>query len=162
MRFQSGEGPSRCLLHDCKTSHNLRQPSFQALLSLLLTPPVCRSCYSLLSQGPCGEAEWLVLEAGHSVLCRPRLCPCDPRSDSNASRVSTIRTFGECFYPKKKYSNTIKCAASKKITLPDPEILAECRTQNQICPGHSGTGSARTSEHWISIIETSSSSFRRK
>ena len=24
-----------------------------------------------------------------------------------------------------------------------------CRTQNQIFPGHSGTGSARISEHWI-------------
>ena len=30
--FQPGEGPSRGLLSDCKTSRNLRQPSFQALV----------------------------------------------------------------------------------------------------------------------------------
>ena len=31
-RFQPGEGPNRGLLCDCKTWHNLRQPSFQALV----------------------------------------------------------------------------------------------------------------------------------
>ena len=40
-----------------------------------------RSCYQLLSQGPCGEAQWLVLDiAGPApaVVCRARVCPCDP------------------------------------------------------------------------------------
>ena len=127
--FQSGKGACRGPLHDCKTSHNLtRQPWFQALLALLLTPPVCRSCYSLLSQGPCGEAEWLVLEAGHSVLCRPRLCPCDPRSDSNASRVSTVRTLGECFYLKEKTQQYHKMFRKQENNITrsrDP-----CRMQN--------------------------------
>ena len=38
-------------------------------------------CYSLLSQGPCGDQEWLVLaRSSHSVgvVCRHRPCPCDP------------------------------------------------------------------------------------
>ena len=40
-----------------------------------------RSCYQLLSQGPCGEAEWLVLDTESQaarVVCRPRVCPCAP------------------------------------------------------------------------------------
>ena len=32
-QFQPGEGPRRGLLRDCKTLHDLRQPSFQAQLS---------------------------------------------------------------------------------------------------------------------------------
>ena len=38
-------------------------------------------CYSLLSQGPCGDQEWLVVaRSGDSVgvVCRHRPCPCDP------------------------------------------------------------------------------------
>jgi len=38
-------------------------------------------CYSLLSQGPCGDQEWLVVaRSGDSVgvVCRNRPCPCDP------------------------------------------------------------------------------------
>ena len=31
-RFQTGEGPSRGLLHDCEIFTNLREPSFEALL----------------------------------------------------------------------------------------------------------------------------------
>ena len=34
-RFQPGEGPSRGLLCDCKTSRNLREPLFEALVSML-------------------------------------------------------------------------------------------------------------------------------
>lgn len=38
-------------------------------------------CYSLLSQGPCGHQEWLVLARSSDsvgVECRHRPCPCDP------------------------------------------------------------------------------------
>ena len=38
-----------------------------------------RSCYPLLSQGPCGQAQWLVLDTeAPAVVCRARVCPCDP------------------------------------------------------------------------------------
>jgi len=41
--------------------------------------PASRSCHHLLTQGPCGEDEWLVLDSDlDQVICRPRLCPCDP------------------------------------------------------------------------------------
>ena len=33
--FQPGEGPSRGLLRDCKTSCNLREPSFEALVGMV-------------------------------------------------------------------------------------------------------------------------------
>ena len=41
--------------------------------------PATRSCHHLLTQGPCGEDEWLVLDTDQdSVICSTRLCPCDP------------------------------------------------------------------------------------
>jgi len=43
--------------------------------------PVDRQCYSLLSQGPCGSMEWLVLVRSggrDQVVCQHRKCPCDP------------------------------------------------------------------------------------
>ena len=39
--FQPGEGPSRGLLRDCKTSRNLRVGSFEALISIELGQSVC-------------------------------------------------------------------------------------------------------------------------
>jgi len=38
-------------------------------------------CYSLLEQGPCEVGHWLVLsqsQAGDKVVCKRRICPCDP------------------------------------------------------------------------------------
>jgi hypothetical protein len=44
--------------------------------------PADQACHDLLGQGPCARGEWLVLEAAlggeDRVVCRPRLCPCDP------------------------------------------------------------------------------------
>lgn len=41
--------------------------------------PGTGSCHSLLTQGPCGEEEWLVVEQGGArVVCSPRPCPCSP------------------------------------------------------------------------------------
>jgi len=39
--------------------------------------PDDRQCYHLLSQGPCGAREWLVLDREDRVVCRHRVCPCD-------------------------------------------------------------------------------------
>ena len=44
--------------------------------------PADQTCHDLLSQGPCERGQWLVLESrtgeDDRVVCRHRLCPCDP------------------------------------------------------------------------------------
>ena len=55
-------------------------PQQEACLALgqVYWPPT-RSCHHLLTQGPCGEDEWLVLDTDQdTVICSTRLCPCDP------------------------------------------------------------------------------------
>ena len=52
-----------------------------------------RSCYPLLSQGPCGQAQWLVLDTegpAPAVVCRARVCPCDPAMP-DLCEVSSLR-----------------------------------------------------------------------
>jgi len=43
--------------------------------------PADGRCYSLLTNGPCNEGEWLVSRDSR-VTCQPRVCPCDPLAPS--------------------------------------------------------------------------------
>jgi len=82
--------------------------------------PEDRSCHALLSQGPCGEGEWLVLnEDGSRVLCAERLCPCDPA----APELCEVEVEGSMSDPRWGRCRVAVAAAQEGLCQPGEQLL---------------------------------------
>jgi len=82
--------------------------------------PEDRSCHALLSQGPCGEGEWLVLnEDGSRVICAERLCPCDPADPD----LCEVEVEGSLSDPRWGRCRVATAAAQEGICQPGEQLL---------------------------------------